>query len=168
MNTADTITVGCLGLSLLIFYANARKWWNGGRKAKDLGPFGGGFLFGAIATCCAGGLLGWLAGCSAGAGNTVGAKATPGVTGTQAGGVLAHGDLGSLTEAGGMVVFVATGALIFAWKSASPDIKKRMSGGLYCGSTLCFTAGVASLMNWLPPVVNQAGAGIVAIVERGI
>lgn len=168
MTTADTITYGCLALSLLVIYANLRKWWGGGRKAKDLGPFGGGFLFGAIATVCAGGLLGWLAGCSAGAGNTVGDKAVPGATGTNAGGVLAHGGLGRLTPEGGLIVFIATGALIFAWKSASPEVKKRMSGGLFCGATLCLTAGVASLMNWLPQVVNQAGAGIVAIVEAGI
>lgn len=168
MNTADSITVGCLAFSLLVLYLNGRKWWNGGRKAKDLGPFGGGFLFGAIATCCAGGLLGWLAGCSAGAGNTVGGKVTPGVTGTQPGAALAHGDVGSLTAEGGVIVFIATGALIAAWVSATADTKKRMSGGLFVGTTLCFTAGVASLMNWLPQVVNEAGLGVRHIIESGI
>lgn len=168
MNTADSLTIGGLALALLVLFANARTWWNGGRNLKDIAPYALCFLFGAIATCCAGGLLGWLAGCSAGASNTVGAKAVPGATGTQSGSALAHGDLGSLTPEGGIIVFVATGALIFAWKSADKTVTKRMAGGLFCGSTLCLTAGIAGLMNWLPPVVNQAGAGVRALVESGI
>lgn len=168
MTTADSVTLGCLGIALLIFYANARKWWNGGRNVKDIAPYAGSFLFGAIATCCAGGLLGWLAGCSAGAGNVVGDKAVPGATGTQASGPLASGDIGSLTSEGGVIVFVATGALVFAWKSAGKDVTKRMAGGLFCGSTMCLTAGVAGLMNWLPTVVNQAGLGVRHFIESGI
>lgn len=165
--TGDTqLTIGGLAIALAVLWANLRPWWKGGRAPKDLIPFGSGFGLGALSTICAGGLLGWLAGCSAGVTNTLGEKAVPGATGTQSS-ALSKGSLGNLTPEGGAVVFLLTIALVIAWKAAGKLDKRRMFGGLVCGSTLCLTVGVAGLLAWLPQTINAIGQYGRTAIEGG-
>ncbi|MFD3917332.1 hypothetical protein ACFWR1_38260, partial [Streptomyces sp. NPDC058603] len=81
------------------------------------------------------------------------------------GGALARGDLGQLTPEGAVIVFLMTVGVVLAWKAAGKQDKKRMVGGGFCGATLCVTAGVASLLNWLPGSLNTAGEQLRAAVE---
>ncbi|MFF9554575.1 hypothetical protein ACF1DY_01905 [Streptomyces albus] len=168
MNTANSLTLLGLAVTVVILYANLRTWWTGSRDFKTIAPFATYFVYGGAMTMCVGGLLGFLAGCAAGATNTAGEKGVPTVTGTGGGGTLASGTLGRLTPEGGVVVFVATFALIIAWRAAGKNVKKRAFGGAFCGATLCTTAGVAGLMQWLGPAINQLGATLRGIVESGL
>lgn len=168
MITANGLSFLGLIATLIILYANLRTWWTGSRNLKSIAPFASGFCFGGAATACTGGLLGFLAGCTVGAANTGGEKGVPKLTGAQGNGALARGDLGTLTLEGGGIVALATVALIISWRAAGKDVKKRMVGGVWCGTTLCVTAGVAGLMQWLIPSINQAGATVRALVESGL
>lgn len=163
--TGTGLTLSGLALSLAIFYANFRPWWNGSRAFKETVPFGQGFGIGALGTICAGGTLGWLAGCSSRIANTGGDKAVRGTTGTGSAGAVTHGDLGQLTPEGAIIVFLLTVGVVLAWRAAGKKDKKRMAGGAFCGSTLCLTAGVASALNWLPDLVNQLGQVLRTAVE---
>jgi hypothetical protein len=156
VSTASGITLAGLGLSLAILYLNWRKWWKGGRKVGDLIPFSSGFLLGALGTVCTGGLLGWLSGCTRQAVNTAGGKVVPGATGTSDG-AIEQGSLGQLSPEGGVVVFVLAVGVAAAYKAAGKDEKKRMTGGLICGFTLCVTAGIAGILNDLPTAINAVG-----------
>ncbi|MGW2267084.1 hypothetical protein [Streptomyces koyangensis] len=159
------ITLAGLALSLAIFWANFRPWWKGSREAKQLLPFGQGFILGAVSTVCAGGLLGWLAGCAATAANQGGDKATLGVTGSGAAQPLARGTLGDLTPEGAVLVLLLTVGVILAWRAAGKAERKRVAGGAFVGATLCLTAGVASLLSWLPDTLNQGGGYLRAAIE---
>lgn len=167
MTTATALSIGGLGLSLAILYANLRPWWKSTRDPKQLLPFGHGFAVGALATICSGGLLGWLASCSAGAANTAGKRAVPGTTGTSDGSI-AHASLGQLTPGGGLIVFLLAVGLVLAWKSTEKKERKRMAGGAFCGTTLCLTAGVAGLLAWLPAVVNGSGDWLLGLVGGAV
>lgn len=156
-----------LTISLAVLGANLRTWWKSpGRDPKTLGPFAGGFTLGALATVCAGGVLGLLAGCGTDLTNTAGGRAVGGTTGSTDS-TLASGTLGTLTPEGAMVVFLLTVGVVITWRAAGKEIKRRMAGGLLCGATLCATAGIASLLNWLPGTANAIGQGIRAAVEGG-
>lgn len=168
MTTATQLTLLGLAVTVVVLYANLRTWWTGSRDFKTIAPFATYFCFGGAMTMCVGGLLGFLAGCAAGTTNTAGEKGVPRVTGTGGGGALASGTLGQLTPEGGVVVFIATAALVFAWRAAGKNVKRRMVGGAWCGATLCMTAGVAGLMQWLGPAINQLGATLRGIVESGL
>ncbi|MEV4908734.1 hypothetical protein AB0N46_29325 [Streptomyces albidoflavus] len=159
------LTLAGLALSLAIFWANFRPWWKGSREAKALLPFGQGFILGAVSTVCAGGLLGWLAGCAATAANQGGDKATLGVTGAGAAQPLARGTLGDLTPEGAVLVLLLTVGVILAWRAAGKAERKRVAGGAFVGATLCLTAGVASLLSWLPDTLNQGGGYLRMAVE---
>ncbi|MER8233493.1 hypothetical protein [Streptomyces sp. NPDC094049] len=164
--TTTALTLAGLALTLVILWANLRPWWTGSRDPKLLAPFGKGAAFGILGAMCAGGLLGWLAGCAPQVGSAAGGKAVTGVTGTQTGTPLTRGSLsGSLTEEGAVVVFLIAAAVVFAWRKASKDDKKRMIGGAYCGASLCATAGVAGALAFLPGLVNQAGQSARAAIE---
>ncbi|WP_030798943.1 hypothetical protein [Streptomyces sp. NRRL S-337] len=165
MTTSTSLSLGGLALSLAVAYANLWPWWKAGHDLKKLIPFGQGFSLGAVSTICAGGLLGWLAGCSAGVGNGTGDKVLGGVTGAKGGGALARGDLGHLAPEGGAVVLLMTVGVVIAWKSAGKHDKKRMFGGAFVGSTLCLTAGAANLLGFLPDAINAAGQQGRAILE---
>ncbi|MFJ9214246.1 hypothetical protein [Streptomyces sp. NPDC102264] len=165
MNIATSLTLTGLAISAAIFWLNFRPWWKGSREPKALIPFGSGFALGAVATVCTGGLLGWLAGCSAGVANSAGERGVRAVTGAAGSGALARGDLGQLTPEGAVIVFLMTVGVFLAWKAAGKQDKKRMAGGGFCGATLCVTAGVASLLNWLPGSLNTAGEQLRAAVE---
>ncbi|MET7933474.1 hypothetical protein [Streptomyces sp. NPDC005322] len=162
--TSNQLSFAGAALSLAVLYLNLRPWWKGGRNPKDLLPFGGSALLGALSTVCTGGLLGWLAGCSAQSANTAGYKAVPGATGTQDTG-LARGSLGQLTPEGGVVVFLLTIVVAAAWKAAGKQDRRRMAGGAFCGATLCFTAGVAGMLGGLPDAANNLGDGLKAALE---
>ncbi|MFI9200174.1 hypothetical protein [Streptomyces sp. NPDC053048] len=156
MNT--TITLAGAGIDLSILYLNLKPWWKGGRNPKDLAPFGGYFLLGSVSTMCAGGVLGWLASCSAAGVNRVGDTVVHGTTGAAPGGAIAHGSLGALTSEGGVVVLLATVAAGAAWRLSGKADRRRMVGGAVCGTSLTFTAGVAGALYWLPGAVNGLGA----------
>ncbi|MFE1550592.1 hypothetical protein [Streptomyces sp. NPDC058718] len=164
------LSLAGLALTIVILWANLRPWWTGSRDPKLLAPFGKGAAFGILGAMCAGGLLGWLAGCAPAVGSTAGSKAVGAVTGAQSGTTLARGSLsGSLTEEGAVVVFLLTCGVVFAWKKAGKDDKKRMAGGAFCGATLCATAGIAGALRFLPDLVNQTGnAGRAAFESAGI
>ncbi|MEU7044955.1 hypothetical protein AB0A77_28405 [Streptomyces varsoviensis] len=155
--TTTQLTLAGAAISLAVLYLNVRPWWKGGRNPKDLLPFGGMFLLGAISTACTGGLLGWLAGCTAIGVNTAGNKAVHATVGSAQGSALAHGVLGSLSQEGGVVVFVAAVAAAAAWKAAAKTDKRKMAGGAICGASLTLTAGVAGALSWLPDVANALG-----------
>jgi hypothetical protein len=165
LSTATGLSLAGLAITLVILWANLRPWWKGTRDPKLLVPFGSGFLLGALSTMCTGGLLGWLAGCTPQVTNAVGDKAVHGVTGTSNATALARHPLGSLTPDGAVLVFVVAVCVMFAWRAAGKLDRKRTLGGAWVGSTLCVTAGVASLLNWLPALVNQGAAQIHAALN---
>ncbi|MEU1309492.1 hypothetical protein ABZ419_11435 [Streptomyces cinnamoneus] len=165
MNT--TLTLAGAGLDLGILYLNIRPWWKGGRNPKDLAHFGGSFALGSVSTMCAGGVLGWLAGCSAAGLNRAGNTTLHGATGATPGGAIAHGSLGTLTQEGAVVVLIATVVAGAAWKVAGKADRRRMAGGALCGSSLTLTAGVAGALSWLPAAVNGLGAALRTGLEGG-
>lgn len=165
MSTTTGLSLAGLAITLTIAWANLRPWWKGNRDPKALIPFGSGFLLGALSTMCSGGLLGWLAGCTPQVTNAVGDKAVRGVTGTSNATALVRHPLGSLTPDGAILVFLFAVAVVLAWRAAGKQERKRMSGGAWVGSTLCVTAGVASLLNWLPGLVNGGAAQIHAALN---
>jgi hypothetical protein len=162
---SPALTLTGLVMSLAILYANLRPWWKGPRELKALAPFGQGFMLGALATVCTGGLLGWLHGCTARAANDVGDKAVGMTTGSASSAPLTRGSLGQLTPEGGLIVALFTVAVILAWKAAKKDEKKRITGGAFCGTTLCITAGIAGALGWLPELVNTLGMQLRTMVE---
>lgn len=165
MTGATGLTLTGLAISLAILWANFRPWWKGSREFKQLIPFGQGFFLGAVSTVCTGGLLGWLAGCSAGAANEGGERGVQAVTGAAGTGALTKGSLGNLTPEGAVIVFLLTVGVVIAWKAAGKQEKKRTLGGAFVGATLCLTAGVASLLNWLPGTLNALGDQLRTAVE---
>ncbi|MFE6225465.1 hypothetical protein [Streptomyces sp. NPDC057854] len=160
------LTLAGLALTAVILWANLRPWWTSNRDPKLLAPFGKGAALGVVGAMCAGGLLGMLAGCAPQVGSTAGSKAVGAVTGTQSSTALTRGSLsGSLTEEGAVVVFLIAVGVVFAWRKAGKDDKKRMAGGVFCGASLCATAGVAGALQFLPGLVNQTGDAVRAAVE---
>ncbi|MFJ3834461.1 hypothetical protein ACIPY6_02970 [Streptomyces sp. NPDC090054] len=154
----------CLG----ILYFNLRKWWDGGREIKALAPFAQSTFMGILAALCAGGLLGWLAGCTRQGVSAVGDKGISGVTGTPAGAPMATQSLaGQLTPEGGVIVALAAAITVVAYKAAGKEDKRRMAGGLICGMCLTITAGIAGALDGLPGLVNEAGAAARAVLESG-
>ncbi|MGO4630520.1 hypothetical protein AB4225_06185 [Streptomyces sp. 2RAF24] len=161
-----SLTLAGLALTLTILWANLRPWWTGNRDPKMLAAFGKGGALGVLGAMCTGGLLGWLAGCAPVAGSQAGSKAVSAVTGTQSGTPLARGSLsGSLTEEGALIVFCVAVGVVIAWRKASKEDKKRMAGGMYCGASLCATAGIAGALSFLPGLVNDAGEQVRAAID---
>ncbi|MFD5002204.1 hypothetical protein ACFWMV_04780 [Streptomyces mutabilis] len=163
--TGPGLTLAGIALVLVVLWANLRPWWKGDRDPAKLKSFGTGSLLGALSTMCGGGLLGYIAGCAAGAANTGGGKAVAGATGQQAAAPVTTGSLGNLTPSGAVVVFLITCGTIFAFRAAGKDERKRMVGGIFCGVCLCLTAGVASALNWLPGLINGVGGQLQAAVQ---
>lgn len=161
-----SLTLAGSAVSIGIIYLNLRPWWKSGRNPKDLAPFAGNFFLGSVSTMCTGGVLGWLAGCSATGVNKAGDTIVHGATGTS-GAAIAHGSLGDLTPEGAVVVFLATVASAAAWKAAGKADKRRMIGGAVSGASLTATAGVSGALYWLPAAVNGVGAGLRTGLEGG-
>jgi hypothetical protein len=153
-----------VAVALLITWANIRPWWKGGRDPKALVPYGSALLLGLLATMCIGGLLGWGADGIAGLVTKSGDTAVSAAAGT-AGAQVATTRLGTLTQAGGVVVTAYTGGMLVAFKAAGKLDKRRMAGGVITGAVLGILPGVVLLLDWLPTGVNDLGAYAKAMVE---
>lgn len=158
MNTATSATTlaGC-AIAIAILGLQLRKWWTGGRALKDLIPTVQGFITGALGTACAGGLAGWLAGCTRQVASGGGAKIITGTTGTEASAPIASGSIGTLTSEGGVIVFFVMLILVATYKAAPKDEKGKLLGALAAGFILCTTAGVAGMLTGLPDLANSLG-----------
>lgn len=158
MTTTSTgASLAAVLIAVAIMAVYLRKWWMGGRTLKDLIPMIQGFITGALATICFGGLAGWLAGCTRQAAGGAGGKVITSTTGTDTGDQLATGSMGQLTPEGGAVVFLLMVVLVVSYKAASKDDKGRLLGFLAAGMILCVTAGVAGMLDGLPGLVNGLG-----------
>ncbi|MFJ4852409.1 hypothetical protein [Streptomyces sp. NPDC088730] len=158
MTTTQTgATLAACAIAITIMAVYLWKWWKGGRAIKDLFAMVQGFINGALATICAGGLAGWLAGCTRQVAGGVGGKTVTGTTGADSGTAIASGSLGQLTPEGGVVVVVLFVLLIVSYKTASKDDKGRLIGFCIAGAILCVTAGVAGALDGLPALVNSLG-----------
>ncbi|WP_329592147.1 hypothetical protein OG195_27340 [Streptomyces sp. NBC_01362] len=157
MTTTTGVTfVACL-IALVTMAVYLRKWWTGGRAAKDIISMAWAFLNGGLTTVCVGGLAGWLAGCTRQAVGGVGGKAFSATTGTDSGTPIATASLGQLTpEGGGVVVFLFV-ILFFSYKAASKEEKGRLLAFVAAGMVLCVTAGVAGVLDGLPDLINGLG-----------
>jgi hypothetical protein len=153
--SSPALTAGALAVSLAIAGANGWTWYKTGKDPKNLIHFGSGFALGGLATIC-GGLLGVLAGWSAGIGNTAGRSAVSSTTGaTKA--AMNHGAAGTLTPGGAIVTFLLAVGFVIAWRAASKVIRRRLLGGFFCGTTLVITVGVAGLFAHVVGLVNGIG-----------
>lgn len=153
--TGATFAACLIAITIMAVYL--RKWWTGGRAVKDLLSMAQGFINGALATICLGGLGGWLAGCARQAAGGVGGKIISTTTGTDAGTPMATASLGQLSPEGGGVVFLLFVLLVISYKAASKEDKGRLAGFLFAGMVLCVTAGVAGMLDGLPGLVNALG-----------
>ncbi|MEU3447233.1 hypothetical protein AB0H29_08380 [Streptomyces thermolilacinus] len=151
------LSLAGVALALVITWANFRPWWKGNRDPKALIPYGSGWLLGALATICVGGLLGWgaagIAGLTAGAGDTIVGK----VVGTGAA-QLSSARMGTLSPAGGVVTFLVLCAVILLHKASEKKDKRRILGGVVSGAVMAALPGVAAALAWLPDTVNAVGA----------
>ncbi|WP_228974978.1 hypothetical protein [Streptomyces sp. DH12] len=152
-----TLSLAGLAAAVIIAWANFRPWWQGTRDPKALLPYGSGWLLGALATICVGGALGWgaagIAGLTAGASDTVVGK----LVGTAAA-QLATARMGTLTPAGGVVVALVLGGVILLYKASDKKDKRRVLGGVICGTVMAALPGIAAALGWLPDTVNAVGA----------
>lgn len=163
-----SLTTGGLALALVILFANLRTWWRSkDRDPRLLAPYGGGFALGSLSTLCAGGVLGLLALWTVGANNKAGSTVVPGSTG-QPDGTLAHGELGHLSEGGGLMVFILACAMVIAWRATGKGdegkaLRRRMAGGVVSGASLTLTVGVAGILRpTLLALANGSGDQIIA------
>lgn len=163
--TRAGLTLAGSALVLAVAYINLRTWWRGKRDAKELMPFGQGVTLGALGTMCSGGILGFLSGCSPTIANKAGEQAVDVVTGASPATPVPASSLGQLTPGGAVVVFLVFVGVVLAWKAAPKTDKKRMVGGAFVGSSLCVTAGAATLLDWMPRLVNDAGTELQSFVS---
>ncbi|MGQ4351968.1 hypothetical protein [Streptomyces drozdowiczii] len=157
MTTTTGASLAACLIAIAVMAVYLRKWWTGGRAVKDLVTMAQGFINGALATICLGGLGGWLAGCARQTAGGVGGKVVSSTTGTSAGTPMATASLGRLTPEGGCVVFLLFVILIVSYKAASKEDKGRLMGFVFAGAVLCVTAGVVGVLNGLPDLVNSLG-----------
>lgn len=157
ITTQTGATLAACAIAIAILGLQLRKWWTGGRAWKDLLHTVQGFITGALGTACAGGLLGWLAGCTRQIANGGGGKAVTGVTGTGSSTPIATGSIGQLSEEGGAVVFLIAVILFATYKAVGKDEKGKLLGSMAAGFILCATAGVAGMLHGLPELVNGLG-----------
>lgn len=153
-NTA--LTAGALAVSLAATGVNLWHWWKTpGRAPKMLIPFGGSYALGGLSTICAG-LLGVLAGWTAGLDNTLGKNAVSSTTGSAAT-TLNHGSAGQLTPGGGIVTFLFAVGFVVAWRAADRVMKRKLFWGWFSGATLTLSVGVAGLFVQVVGLVNGIG-----------
>ncbi|MCZ1006353.1 hypothetical protein [Streptomyces lydicus] len=165
MNVPLTITGAAL--SLIVLSLAIRTWWKGNRAFKPMLPSLWGVVIGASLLLCAGGLLGWVAVKSISANSAAGDWAVKRTTG-HSGGALHSGGMGTLTTPGACVLVVVVALAIVVFTKASKTIRWKLLGGAYVGVTLCATAGVAQVMQWLPDTYNYAGQSIVDFFNGGV
>lgn len=158
MNT--TLTITGAALSLIVLSLAVRTWWKGNRAFKPLLPALWGAFNGASLLLCVGGILGWIAAKSVSANSAAGDWSVQRVTG-HSGGALRLGNMGTLTTPGACVLVVVVAVSVVVFKNAANGVKRKIGGGVYVGVTLCATAGVAQMMQWLPSLYNSCGQTIV-------
>lgn len=164
--SAPLLTVGGLAVGLAITGVNLWHWWKSpGRDPKNLAPFGGAFVLGGLSTLC-GGLLGILAGWTAGANNAAGKHAVTSVAGGHTGTVV-HKAAGQLTPGGALATFLIAVGVIVAWRAANKQLKRRLAGGWWAGATLTLSAGMAGLFVNVVNLVNNFGGGILGWFNGG-
>ncbi|MFJ5089987.1 hypothetical protein [Streptomyces sp. NPDC088674] len=168
MTSTTALTIGGLTLALLVLVANLHTWWKGKREVKQLASFGKGFGAAALMAACPGGILGWAHTHAGGVANGAGERVGAGATGVGTGDPLTAGHLAGLSTMGAPIVAIGVFLACLAWKSSGAKDKKRMVGGLFVGSVLLLTAGVAGLLGWLPAALNGAGAQVVAAVQGAL
>ncbi|MFJ4418257.1 hypothetical protein [Streptomyces sp. NPDC088925] len=167
MTATTTLTIGGLTAALLVLVANLHPWWTGKREAKQLASFGKGFAGAALMAVCPGGILGWAHAHTGGIANSAGEKAGTAATGVGTASPLSAGHIAGLSALGAPVVVVGAFLVYLAWKKAGAKDKKRIFGGVFVGSVLLLTAGIAGMIEWLPGALNQVGAQISAAVQEG-
>lgn len=153
--SSPALTAGALAVSLAVTGTNLWYWYKSGKDPKNLLHFGGGYLTGGLATVCTG-LLGTLAGWTAGADNGLGKHAVSSTTGHTAN-TLHHGTAGQLTPGGGIVTVLVAVGFVVAWKAAPKAVKRKLAGGFFSGATLTITIGVAGLFVHVVGLVNGVG-----------
>lgn len=154
---ATTLSLAGVAVALGTMWANARPWWKGNRDPKALIPYGAGWLLGALATLCAGGALGWGAAGITGLLSKGSDTAVGSVIGTGPAALAAH-RMGALTPEGGIVVALALLCVVLLYRASGKLDRRRVLGGILTGAVLGFLPGIAAALDWLPDVVNQAGA----------
>jgi hypothetical protein len=163
---SDTaLTVGGLAVGLSITGVNLWHWYKAGKDPKNLAPFGSAFALGGLSTLC-GGLLGTLAGWTAGANNAAGKNAVAGVAGGQAGTVNA-GTAGQLTQGGALATALIAVGVFVAWRAANKQLKRKLAGGWWAGATLTLSAGMAGLFVHVVSLVNSVGGGVLGWFNGG-
>lgn len=152
-----TLSLAGVAVALGIMWGNFRPWYKGTRDPKALIPYGAGWLLGSLATLCAGGALGWGAAGITGLLTKSSDTAVGSVIGTGPA-ALASRRMGGLTPEGGIVVALALLCVVLLYRASGKLDRRRILGGILTGAVLGFLPGVAAAMDWLPDVVNQAGA----------
>lgn len=168
------VTSGAIAIDGVLLWANLRPWIKShDRDPRLLAPFGGGLALGALSTLCAGGVLGVLAVWLGGAQNTAGRHLVPGSTG-QPNSTLTRGDMGHLTPGGGLITFLAAAVLVMAWRAtgkgdAGKQVRRRILGGLLCGTSLGLTVLVASILRrTLVAAVNGGGDHVLTALNHAV
>lgn len=162
-----TLTITGAALSLIPLALAVRTWWKGNRAIKPMLPSLWGVVIGASLLLCIGGLFGWIAIKSNSANSAAGDWAVKRTTG-HSGGALHSGGMGTLTTAGACVLVLVVALAVFVFIKASKPVKLKLAGGAYVGVTLCATAGVAQMMQWLPSTYNYVGQGVVDFFNGGV
>ncbi|MEW2351452.1 hypothetical protein AB0904_27765 [Streptomyces sp. NPDC006684] len=168
MTSTTALTIGGLTAALLVLVANLHPWWTGKRELKQLASFGKGIGAAVLMAACPGGLLGWVHAHTGGVANAAGERAGSAGTGVGTSGALGAGHLVGLSAAGAPLVVVGVFLVYLAWKKSGAKDKKRIIGGVFVGSALLLTAGIAGALDWLPTALNQAGVQVVAAVQEGL
>ncbi|MFS4105107.1 hypothetical protein [Streptomyces sp. PD-S100-1] len=166
MTGTTALTLGGLLAALLVLIANLHPWWKGGREVKQLSAFGKGFTAAAMAAACPGGLLGWAHSHVGAAANGAGERASAVGSGTTSGSAITRGQLIGLSSTGAVVAVAVVFLVVLEYRGAGKKDKRRIIGGVFVGSTLLLTAGVAGLLKWLPGALN-AFAGVVVDAVQG-
>jgi NAD-dependent dihydropyrimidine dehydrogenase PreA subunit len=161
----NTLTLGGLLLALIILVCNLYPWYRGGREMSKLAMFGKGNAAGICMAMCPGGILGWAHSRSGTVGNGVGERTGTALTGTGNTQGLTTGQLVGLGATGAVIVVLVVLVVGLAYKEAGRKDKRRIIGGVYVGSTLCLTAGVAGALAWVPTAFNAAGDGVVGFFQ---
>ncbi|WP_262705530.1 MULTISPECIES: hypothetical protein [Streptomyces] len=150
-----------------ILWLNVRPWWKGGRDPKALLPYGAGSTIGALSTICVGGALGWGASGIAGLASTAGSKGVSSATGQSSASALPTGSMGTLTPEGAVVTVLILVGVALLHRSSGKQDRRRILGGAVTFAILAFLPGVAGALQWLPNLVNEAGARAVEALSKG-
>ncbi|MFE5868784.1 hypothetical protein ACFQ6V_09035 [Streptomyces roseifaciens] len=152
----NALSLGGIAAALAILYANLRPWWKGKRELKAILPFVSGGILGGLATVCIGGALGWGAAGAAALLSEGGDSSVHTIVGT-GGAPVARASAGTLTEAGGAVVFLIFVAVVILFKASTGKDRWRIAGGFVTFAGLGVLPAVAGVLLYLVLGVNAAG-----------